>query len=134
MQEKKSQRTTRTTTWGDVLFQLHHPRHVLRGGAERQDGGTAGTSDTSGDNSRHNGTKGPCGFTPERTAKSRSVSSGPSYKQLVSEKMFNVIVTVVQQTMAESNGAVLEGAKILAITKIHRDIGFSDIVHRPDFS
>jgi hypothetical protein len=29
-----------------------------------------------------------------------------------------VIVTVVQQIMAESNGAVLEDAKILAITKI----------------
>jgi hypothetical protein len=32
--------------------------------------------------------------------------------------MLKVVVTVVQQTMAESNGPVLEEAKILAITKI----------------
>jgi hypothetical protein len=32
--------------------------------------------------------------------------------------MFKVVLAVVQQTMAESNGVVLEEAKILAITKI----------------
>jgi hypothetical protein len=32
--------------------------------------------------------------------------------------MLKVVVTVVKQTMAESNGAVSEEAKILAITKI----------------
>jgi hypothetical protein len=32
--------------------------------------------------------------------------------------MLKVVVTVVQQIMTESNGAVLEEAKILAITKI----------------
>jgi hypothetical protein len=34
------------------------------------------------------------------------------------DKMLKVVVTLVQQIMTESNGAVLEGAKILAITKI----------------
>jgi hypothetical protein len=32
--------------------------------------------------------------------------------------MLKVVVTVVQQIMTESNGVVLEEAKILAITKI----------------
>jgi hypothetical protein len=32
--------------------------------------------------------------------------------------MLNVVVTIVQQIMTESNGAVLEEAKILAIIKI----------------
>jgi hypothetical protein len=32
--------------------------------------------------------------------------------------MLKVVVTVVQQIMTQSNGAVLEEAKILAITKI----------------
>jgi hypothetical protein len=32
--------------------------------------------------------------------------------------MLKVVVTVVQQIMTESNGAVLEDAKILAVTKI----------------
>jgi hypothetical protein len=32
--------------------------------------------------------------------------------------MLKVVVTAVQQIMTESNGAVLEEAKILAITKI----------------
>jgi hypothetical protein len=32
--------------------------------------------------------------------------------------MLNVVVTVVQQIMAESNGAVIEEATIMAITKI----------------
>jgi hypothetical protein len=42
----------------------------------------------------------------------------PNINSLSLEKMLKVVVTVVQQTMAESNGAVLEEAKILAITKI----------------
>jgi hypothetical protein len=32
--------------------------------------------------------------------------------------MLNVVVTVVQQIMTESNGSMLEEAKILAITNI----------------
>jgi hypothetical protein len=34
------------------------------------------------------------------------------------DKMLKVVVTVVQQIMTEYNGAMLEEAKILAITKI----------------
>jgi hypothetical protein len=34
------------------------------------------------------------------------------------DKMLKVVVTMVQQIMTESNGAVLEEAKVLAVTKI----------------
>jgi hypothetical protein len=66
-----------------VLFQPHHFRHILRSGAPRKDRRTAAASDTSGGRSRRNGTQGPCGFNPTRTAKSRSVISGLKYKQFV---------------------------------------------------
>jgi hypothetical protein len=42
----------------------------------------------------------------------------PNVNRLSLDKMLNVVVTVVQQIMTESNGAVLEEGKILAITKI----------------
>jgi hypothetical protein len=48
----------------------------------------------------------------------RSVSSGRKCKQFVSVKMLKVIETLVQQIMTESNGAVLEEAKIFAITNL----------------
>jgi hypothetical protein len=41
----------------------------------------------------------------------------PNVNSLPLDKMLKVVVTVVQQTMAEFNGAVLEEAKILVITK-----------------
>jgi hypothetical protein len=47
-----------------VLFQPHHSRYVLRGGALRQERGTAAASDTSDGRSHQNGTQGTCGFTP----------------------------------------------------------------------
>jgi hypothetical protein len=61
-----------------VLFQCHHSRRVLRGGAPRQDRGTATASDRpSGTGSfRHSRTQGACGLTPTRTADKRPVSSG----------------------------------------------------------
>jgi hypothetical protein len=42
----------------------------------------------------------------------------PNINSLSLGNMLKVVVMVVQQTMAESNGAVLEEAKIMAITKI----------------
>jgi hypothetical protein len=41
----------------------------------------------------------------------------PNVNSLSLDKMLKVVVTVVQQIMIESNGAVLEEGKILAITK-----------------
>jgi hypothetical protein len=41
---------------------------------------------------------------------------------LTLNKMLKVVVMVVQQIMTESNGAVLEEAKIFAITKIVLDL------------
>jgi hypothetical protein len=63
-----------------------HSRRVLRGGAPRQDRGTAAAWDTSGVSGRprHNRTQGPCGLTPTWTADNRSVSSGPECKQFAS--------------------------------------------------
>jgi hypothetical protein len=40
----------------------------------------------------------------------------PNVNSLSLNKMLKVVVTVVQQIMSESNGAVLEEAKILAET------------------
>jgi hypothetical protein len=40
----------------------------------------------------------------------------PNINSLSLERMLKVVVTVVHQIMTESNGAVLEEAKILAIT------------------
>jgi hypothetical protein len=42
----------------------------------------------------------------------------PNVNSLSLDNMLKVVVTVVQQIMTESNGAVWEEAKILAITKI----------------
>jgi hypothetical protein len=42
----------------------------------------------------------------------------PNVNSLFQDKMLNVVVTVVQQIMTASSGAVLEEAKILAIIKI----------------
>jgi hypothetical protein len=42
----------------------------------------------------------------------------PNVNSLSLDKMLKVEVTVVQQIMIESNGAVLEEAQILALTKI----------------
>jgi hypothetical protein len=42
----------------------------------------------------------------------------PNINSLPQDKMLKIVVTVVQQIMTESNGVVLEEAKIFAITKI----------------
>jgi hypothetical protein len=42
----------------------------------------------------------------------------PNGNSLSLEKMLKAVVTVLQQVMTESNGVVLEEAKIMAITKI----------------
>jgi hypothetical protein len=74
-----------------VLFQPHNSRHVLCGGAPRQDRGTAEASDPSkisGGRSRHKGTKGSHGLTPTQIAEHRSVTSGSKCKQFVSGQNF----------------------------------------------
>jgi hypothetical protein len=86
-----------------VLFQPHHSRHVLRGGAPRQDRRTT-ASDTSGGSgrSRHKGAQDPCGFAQFRV---------PNVNSLYLDKVLKVVVAVVK-------GAVLEEGKIMDITKI----------------
>ena len=70
--EKQIAEDTQNYNGKAVLFRHHHARRVLRGGAPRQDRGTAATSDTSGSSGRprHKGTQGPCGLTPTRAADS----------------------------------------------------------------
>jgi hypothetical protein len=56
---------------------------------------------------------------PQQEQQKRGQSVGASNANNLSlNKMFMVVVTVVHQIMTESNGAVLEEAEILAITKV----------------
>jgi hypothetical protein len=50
--------------------------------------------------------------TPSQSVRATNVNSFPL------NKMLKLVITVVQQIMTESNGAVSEEAKLLAITKI----------------
>jgi hypothetical protein len=95
------------------VLKPREPRRVLRCGAARQHRATAAVSDTPGGSGRssHNGTQGPCGRTPTRTASDRSVSWG-----LLLDSMFR-IVTAVEQFMTEFNGTVSEEEETVAITK-----------------
>jgi hypothetical protein len=52
----------------------------------------------------------------EHQTTGQSVQS-PNVNRLPVDKMLKVVVTVVQQIMTEFNGAVIEEAKIMAITK-----------------
>jgi hypothetical protein len=57
----------------------------------------------------------------------------PNINSLSLDKLLKVVVTIVQQTMAESSDAVLEEAKILAIKKLSK-ISWSKVatrIHRP---
>jgi hypothetical protein len=53
----------------------------------------------------------------EQQKADRSVRA-PNINSFSLDKMFKVVLTVVQHIMTGSNGAVLEKAKLLAITKI----------------
>jgi hypothetical protein len=77
--EKEVAENTQDYNRKGVLFEPHHSRHVLHGGALRQDRGMAAVSDTSGGSGRchHNGTEDPCSLTPTQTADNKSVSLGP---------------------------------------------------------
>jgi hypothetical protein len=117
--QKKSQRTPRTTT--ERVFSSNLTTPGLSFTAELQGKtGTAAASDTSGGSgrARQSGNQGHCRLTSARTADNRSVSSGPNVNSSSLDKMSKVVETVVQQIMTEFNGAVLEEAKLLDITKI----------------
>jgi hypothetical protein len=57
----------------------------------------------------------------------------PNVNNLSLDKMLKVVVMMVQQIMTESNAAVLEEAKILAITKIVLNLieKMANKIHRP---
>jgi hypothetical protein len=59
----------------------------------------------------------PAALPQQEQQKTGQSVRAPNVNRLSLDKMLQVVVTEVQQIMTESIGAVLEGAKILAITK-----------------
>jgi hypothetical protein len=114
MEENKSQRTPSTTTGRVFSSNLTTPgtsfAAALRGKTEEEQ--QPRTSQMAGPNTMEH-----------RVPNTNSKKTGqlvwaPNINSLSLDKTLKVLVTVVQQIMTESNGAVLEKAKILAITKI----------------
>jgi hypothetical protein len=122
MQTKNSQRTPRTTTGRIFSSKLTNPSMSsaapLRGKAEEQQ-----------QPQTHHvavAVKGPATMKPlvpaallqqEQQTTGQSIRA-TNVNSLPLDKMLRVVVTVVQQIMTESKGAVLEEAKILVIAKI----------------
>jgi hypothetical protein len=118
MQEKKSQKVPRTTTGRVSSSNLTTPgvsfAAALRGKTEEQQ--QPQTHQEAGpDTMEHRVAAASTQHGQQKTGQS---VRAPNINSLRLDKMLKVVVTVVQQTMAESNGAVLEEAQILAITKI----------------
>jgi hypothetical protein len=121
VQKKKSQRTLRTTYKGRMLSSNFTTPGVyftvgLRGRTEEQQQ----------PETHQVAVEGPSTMEPrvpealpqhEKQTTGQSVRAA-NVKSLPLDKMLNVAVMVVQLTITEFNGAVLEKAKIVAITKI----------------
>jgi hypothetical protein len=60
----------------------------------------------------------PAALTQHKQQKTGQSVRAQNKNSLSLNKMFKLVVMVVQQIMSESNGSVLEEAKILAITNI----------------
>jgi hypothetical protein len=95
-----------------ILFQTHRSTYVLRGGAPRQDRGTAAGPATVEP-------RVPAALRQQGQQKVGQSVQASNVNSFSLDKMLKIIVVKVkQQIMTESNGAVLEEAKILASTKI----------------
>jgi hypothetical protein len=116
--QKKSQRTPKTTTGRLISSKLTTPgmsfAAALRGKTEEQQ------------QPQTHQVAGPATMEPrvyvalpqqEQQKAGQSVRA-PHFNSLSLDKMLKVVVMVVQQIMTESNGAVAEEAKILAITNL----------------
>jgi hypothetical protein len=114
MQKKKSQRAPRATTGKVFSSNLTTPGISFAAALRGKTGAAASDTSGSSDRSCHNGTHGSCDLTQhEQQTTGQSVRT-PNVNRLSLDKMLKV---VVQQIMAESNVAVLEKAKIVAINK-----------------
>jgi hypothetical protein len=120
MQKNKSQRTPRTTT-GRVFFSTHTTQGMTFAAALR-----GKTEEQRQPQTHQVVVAGPATVEPRVSAalpQHEEQETGQSVRAtnantLPLERMFRVVVTVVQQIMRASDGAVLEEAKIFAITKI----------------
>jgi hypothetical protein len=118
MQKKKSQRTPRTTTGRVCSSNLSTSgmsfAEALRGKTEEQR--QHRTNQVAGPDTMEH--RVPAALPQHEQQKTSQSVRAPNINSLSLDKMLKVVVTVVQQIMTEFNGAVIEEAKILAITKI----------------
>jgi hypothetical protein len=118
MQKKKSQRTPKTTTGRLIPYKLTTPgmsfAAALRGKTEEQQ--QPQTHQVAGTATME--PRVPVALPQQEQQKAGQSVRAPSVNSLFLDEMLKVVVTVVQQIMTESYGAVLEETKILAITKI----------------
>jgi hypothetical protein len=120
MQKKKSQRTPRTTTGRVFSSNLTTPglsvAAALQGMTEKQQQSqthqvaVAGPAETE--------PRVPAALPQHEQQTTGQSVRATNVNSLSLDKMLKVVVTVVQQIMTECNGAVLEEAKTVAITKI----------------
>jgi hypothetical protein len=115
---KKSQRTPKTTTGRFIPSKLTTPgmsfAAALQGKREEQQ--QHQTHQVAGPATLC--PRVPVALTQKEQQKARQSVRAPNVNSLPLDKMLKVVVTVVQLIMKESNGVVLEEAKILTITKI----------------
>jgi hypothetical protein len=120
MQRRKSQRTPRTTTGRVFSSNLSTPHMsfaaALRGAREEQQQPQILQVAVAGHATMEPRVSAALPQHEQQTT-GQSVRA-PNVKNLSLNKTFKAVVTVVQQIMTELNGAVLEEAKLLAITKI----------------
>jgi hypothetical protein len=118
MQKKKVQRTPKTTTGRLISSKLTTPgisfAAALRGKAEEQQ--QPQTHQVAGPATME--PRVPVALSQREQQKTGQSVRAPNVNSLSLDKMLKAVVTDVQQIMTESNGAVLEEAKIWAITKI----------------
>jgi hypothetical protein len=116
--QKKTQRTPRTTTGRAFSSNLTTPgmtfAAALRGKTEEQQ--QPQTHQVAGPDTMEH--RVPATLPQHDQQITDQSVQAPNVNSLSLDEMLEVTVMVVQQIMSESNGTVLEGAKILAITKI----------------
>jgi hypothetical protein len=116
--QKKSQRTSKTTAGSLLSSKLTTPdmsfAAALRSKTEEQQQPqtyqVAGTATIE--------PRVPVALPQQEQQKAGQSVRAPNANSLSLDKMLKVVVTLVQQIMTESNGAVLEEAKRVAITKL----------------
>jgi hypothetical protein len=115
MQKRKSQRISRTTTGTVFSSNLTSFAEALRGRTEEQQPQTRQVA-VAGSATME--PRVPAALPQHEQQTAGQSLRAPCVKSLHLDKMLKVVVPVLQQIMKEFNGAVLEEAKIMVITKI----------------